>query len=89
MYRCVINCNYPQCLHTLAFGGVNIKLDNIAVDSLLQEGRRAETSTLVDNGSMFAFAGAAAIGNVGNVFQFLDMVFPFRVISALPTALTV
>lgn len=45
-------------------------------------------STFVDNGSMFAFSGGAAIGSVANAFGFFDAFCPLRVFQILLLALT-
>lgn len=38
---------------------------------------------------MLAFSGAAAIGQVANVFKYFDMAVPLRVVQILPMELTI
>jgi len=49
----------------------------------------AKNITLVEDGFICAFAGAAVIGHVTNVFQSLTMASPSLVIQTLPMELTI
>lgn len=66
---------------------MKVETNNMIAFGLQENYRLAEEYAFVDDGPLFSFSGAAAVGQASNVYKNLDAASPLQVVQVLPMEL--